>query len=640
MLHRLLAATLLAAMTATVAWASPASTSLPPPGQLAVALSAATELDAVTVSARGTAADLPTALATDLVDPQAAIAAPSDFQDLVTRVPGVVPTGQNGLFETFSIRGSGGNGILILVGGTPVTAQRRAGVPVAFVEPALLGEVNVTRGPAVVHFGPGALGGAVSIEPRWFDGTELRAGYADNGHEAMLMAGTGNDSFSLGAARHRAGPAEAGDGSPIHTGYTRASASLQWRHDIGRFSLDALLMPSQAEDIGKSNIRYPVRDTTYPEDDHTLARLRLRDDTGFEVSVHGHDQSLTTWNRRPDRDDTFAYVASLDLGATVQKSFTRGDMHGNVGLDYLGRRDVTGFDADGSILNRSYTLEDAREDAWSLFAIGDWRLAPAWALEAGARHSRLHQDHAGAGSSDSDSAYTLGLVFAPGAGGRFSANLSSGYRFPTLEERFFSGVTPQGEIVGNPDLGAEHSLGLDLGYAWRGNGWGMEVHVWRMEVDDLIQQVELAPDVNGYTNIGEARLHGAEAALDFSPTDRLELHASATLVRGKDKASGDPLYGMGPVSTRIDALYHVNDALQVGLGYSHRFSADRPGFEELPRDAVDVVDAELRYRVNDDLGLRLYLRNALDERYFATTDELSALAPGRSVGVELVWRRQ
>src|SRR5690606_17869845 len=309
-----------------------------------------------------------------------------------------------------------------------------------------------------------------------------------------------------------------------------------------------------------------------------------------------------------------------------------------VGLEYLGRRDVTGFDADGSWLDRSYTLRDAGEDGWSLFALGDWRFARGFALEAGARHSRLRQQHAGADSSDSDTAFTTGLVFAPEGGGRFSANLSSGYRFPTLEERFFSGVTPQGEIVGNPDLGAEHSLGLDLGYAWHGRGWGAELHLWRMEVDDLIQQVELTPEANGFTNIGEARLHGAELALDWTATEQLELEASAQLVRGKDAGTGQPLYGMGPVTTRLDARYHLSDATRLGLGYSHRRSADRPGFEELPRKAVDVVDAELRHAFGDHLGLRLYLRNAFDATYFATEDELSALAPGRSVGVEVVWR--
>ena len=49
--------------------------------------------DVIRVTARGTANDWPSALATDVLTYQEAIAAPSDFQDLITRVPGVGATG-------------------------------------------------------------------------------------------------------------------------------------------------------------------------------------------------------------------------------------------------------------------------------------------------------------------------------------------------------------------------------------------------------------------------------------------------------------------------------------------------------------------------------------------------------------------
>ena len=302
--------------------------------------------EAVNVTAKGTAADWPSALATDVLTWQDAIGAPSDFQDLITRVPGIGATGQNGIFETFSIRGSGGNGILVLVGGMPVTAQRRAGVPVSFVEPSLLGEINVTRGPAVVHFGPGALGGAISIEPRWFDAATIAAGYANSGNEANLMGGFGTDTFSIAAARHQAGDSEAANGTPLNTSFQRESGSLQYRTQFADYTLDALLLPSRTTNIGKSNSRFPTRDTTYPKDEHTVARLRLRRDNGFQASVHSHDQSLITYNQRPGSPDTYASVESTDVGVTVQQTFVVGDFSNDIGVEFLGRRGVTGFDAD------------------------------------------------------------------------------------------------------------------------------------------------------------------------------------------------------------------------------------------------------------------------------------------------------
>ncbi|HVT31155.1 MAG TPA: TonB-dependent receptor [Rhodanobacteraceae bacterium] len=591
--------------------------------------------EVVRVTAKGTAADVPDALAIEFVDFEHAVAAPADFQDLVTQLPGVGATGQNGLFETFSIRGSGANGILILVGGIPITAQRRAGVPVAFVEPSLLGDVAATLGPAVVHYGPGALGGAVSIEPRWFDAPFANASYATGGDEALLAAGLGSDSYSIAAARHQAGDSEAANGAPLNTSYERESALLQYRGSAGAFDVDAFLLPSRTENIGKSNSRYPARDSTYPEDSHTLGRVRLRHAGGLEASVFAHDQYLGTWNRRPGSPDTFAGVSSTDYGATLQQTFETGAIDTNIGFDYFGRRNVDAYDASASVLDRDYTLRGARENDYSLFAIADWRVAPALALEFGGRWTATSQDHRGDDSNDSDGALTAGAVWKPTAATRVTLNAAGGYRFPTLEERFYTGVTPQGEVVGNPNLSSEHSRGVDLGYAWHPGAWGFEAHAWRNEVRDLIQLTPIAEGIDGYDNLGKGTLYGAEAIVGFAPNERFSLLGSVALVRGHDQ-TGAPLYGIPPVTSAIEAHYTFGD-FTLGGRYSHRAAMDRPGFEEVERDSVELADFDLRWNVSRSWRLQLFVRNLFDEDYYATADELSSFGPERSVGVSASW---
>lgn len=592
--------------------------------------------DAVNVTAKGTAADFPSALATDVVNWQEAVGAPSDFQDLITRVPGIGATGQNGIFETFSIRGSGGNGILVVVGGMPITAQRRAGVPVSFVEPTLLGQISVTRGPSTVHFGPGALGGSISVEPRWFDAASVMGSYASSGDEVTLSAGFGNEMFSVGVAHHQADDNQSANGTPLNTSFERDSASFQYRTRLGDYELDALLLPSRTEDIGKSNSRYPARDSTYPKDEHTLGRLRLRGDNGFEASLHGHDQSLLTYNQRPGSPDTYAFVEGRDIGGTVQQTYDRGEFSHNIGLEFLNRRDVNGFDARTTLANRTYSLLDASEDSWSLFGVSDWTVSEQFALELGARYSHVSQDQRGGSSSDADTAFTAGAIWTPTTSSRWTLNLSSGYRFATLEERFFAGVTPQGDIVGNPNLSSESSVGWDLGYAWQAGDWATEVHLWRTDVEDLIQLFAVRPGVNGYTNVGRAKLYGSEGAVSWTPNAHLLLRASGTLVRSKDEVTGNPLYGAPPVTGTLEARYDFSD-FTFGAFYTHRWSMKRPGFEEVRRDAVDVVDLDLTYHVNPAWNVQLYVRNALNEDYVATADTLSALAPERSVGFTVNW---
>jgi iron complex outermembrane receptor protein len=588
-------------------------------------------------AARGTAADSPDALAVDVVRYEEAIAAPADFQDLITRIPGVGATGQNGIFETFSIRGSGANEVQILYASMPLTAQRRAGVPVSFVEPILLGDIAVTRGPAVVHYGPGALGGAVSVEPRWFDSAVLAGNYASGGDESLVAGGIGGESFSIGAACHQSDDTEAPEGTPLHTQFERASAVLQYRREFGDFAFDAMLSPSRTEDIGKSNSRFPARDTIYPHDDHTVGRVRLRHSNGFQASVQGHEQDLRTVNRRPGFATTFADVESRDIGATVQQTFATGDWRHDIGFEYLGRRNVDAFDATGTISNRKYTLRDANEDGWSLFAISDWEVSDRFSMEFGARHSGIDQENKGADLDDSDTGFTAGAVWRPNDAHRLSLNLARGYRFASLEERFFSGVTAQGEVVGNPDLSSERSLGIDLGHAWSAGNWRTEVHLWHNDVDDLIQLTAVAPGVNGFENIADAKLWGAEAAIGWTPVDGLALRAGWAVVNSEDERTDDPLFGSPPVTTELEAKWRFADAWTIGARYMHRSDMDDPGFEEVERDSVDVLDAELSWRVSPSWTLKLYAQNLFDEEYFATADALSALAPERSIGVSVVW---
>lgn len=597
----------------------------------------ATRLGPIEVTARGTAADWPSALATATLDYGEAIAAPVDVQDWLLRTPGVAATGQNGLFETFSIRGNGGNAILTLVGGMPITAQRRAGVPLSFLDPLLLGDVSVTRGPAVTHFGPGALGGAVSLEPRWFDGPALAARFASGGNEQLVMAATGGPAFSLAVARHEAGNTEAPDGAPLNTAYQRDSAVLQVRGRAGELDVDAMLMPSRSTDIGKSNSRFPARSTLYPIDRHTLGRLRLRHANGVEFGLRGHAQRLDTLNQRPGSPDTFASIEGTDFGATLQRRFAAGSVDYNVGLEYLGRRDVDGFDARGTLANRTDSLKDARESNLSLFAIADWTPTSTLDIELGARGTRVTQRQRGADADDRDAAFTAGAVWQPTAGTRWTFNLSSGYRFPTLEERYFSGVTAQGDIAGNPNLGSEHSLGIDVGLQWNDGRWSGSTHVWRMGVDDLIQLARLQGDLNGYVNIGEARLYGAESDVDVRLGPSWSLRGSAAYTRGEDRRTGLPLYGIGPPDLAFEAR-HEGERHAVALRYAHRSRMRRPGFEEVARSAVDTLDLDASYRLRDDLEVRVFVRNALDQRYFATADVLSALAPERSIGLQLLWQ--
>jgi iron complex outermembrane receptor protein len=158
-----------------------------------------------------------------------------------------------------------------------------------------------------------------------------------------------------------------------------------------------------------------------------------------------------------------------------------------------------------------------------------------------------------------------------------------------------------------------------------------------MGVDDLIQLARLQGDLNGYVNIGEARLYGAETEVDLRLDERWSLRASGAWTRGEDRRTGQPLYGIGPPDVAFEAR-HEGQRHTFAVRYAHRSRMRRPGFEEVARSAVDTLDLDAGFRLREDLELRVFVRNAFDQRYFATADVLSALAPERSIGLQLMWQ--
>ena len=94
---------------------------------------------------------------------------PGSVLDAVVEIPGVSQNGQAGLFQVFSVRGVSRQRVLTMLDGVRLTSERRAGVSASFVDPLLLGELDVLRGPASTYYGSGALGGALQMLPRSFE---------------------------------------------------------------------------------------------------------------------------------------------------------------------------------------------------------------------------------------------------------------------------------------------------------------------------------------------------------------------------------------------------------------------------------------------------------------------------------------
>ena len=88
-----------------------------------------------------------------------------------------------------------------MVSGVRITDERRSGPATSFVDPLLMGSVEVLRGPATTFHGSGALGGMIQVLPRRFADWTVQTGWASAGDARFLMAGGGGEHWSIGIAR-------------------------------------------------------------------------------------------------------------------------------------------------------------------------------------------------------------------------------------------------------------------------------------------------------------------------------------------------------------------------------------------------------------------------------------------------------
>jgi iron complex outermembrane receptor protein len=575
------------------------------------------------------ATSAPLGTSSTVLDPVRVVGTPSDLADVVVAAPGVSQNGQGGHFQVFSVRGVSRHRIMNLVSGMRVFSERRAGASVSFVDPLLMDSVEVLRGPATTLHGSGALGGVVQVFPRRCEGWCAQTGYDSSGDEHYQVVGAGAGSWSVGFARRDAGDARAADGSRLNSHFTQYSATVSrsWGRGPRRYAL--LYIPALAEDVGKANTDYPERTTEYPRERHQMLQLSVDADEGWRLDGWLHAQDLTTEVVEQAAGRSEVTNESLDYGIRWEH---RGKLSDGAsllwGLQTVGRHDV---DADET--GQSPSLDDAREIEGGAFATVRWS-RPTTDFEVGGRLSWQNQKNAGL--ADEDTAAVNGFV---GASHRFGdrvelrGGVSSGLRFPSLSERFYTGTTGAGQIVGNADLDPERSLNTQVSVRWLGRKTLVNAAVFRNEIDDYIERVEIAEDLLTFRNLTSGTLQGVELQTIVLPTERWSLTFGGHVVRGRDD-DDRPLADVPPYQTYVE-LRHRRGAWSFETRLTHRAAKTDPGSAEKRLPAADELGATVSYRLAETWSLAVTGSNLLDEEYFLATDRKAPPAPERSVGIRI-----
>jgi len=563
----------------------------------------------------------------------------ADVVELVDGIPGVAEAGQGGLFQAYSIRGTGGQRVMTLVAGTRIVTERRAGATASFIDPLLLETANVVRGSYSTYYGSGALGGVLEAVPKRFDATTALAGWESQGNANYQVVGLGLGRWSLAVAHRGSDETETPDGTELPSQFDQFSATVArtWQLSSG-IELDLVVVPSLADDIGKPNRRYPSRVTTYPDERHLVTRFAIRRPGVWHLDLYGHPNSLDSQNLTSD-ERSLVENRAFDFGLNLQRELALpAAFAARVGLDYFGRRGVEATETVEDLAtgaSESFTTLDGSENEAAVYG-SVRRNFGLLAAEVGARFTYIDQSNVGSDTVD-DTATTgfIGFTLPVGGGFELVANVGTGFRFPGLSERYYSGSTGRGEVIANSALDPERSLTTDLGVRFFGDRVYVAAFVYRNEIDDYIERIDIEPGVRTYVNLTAGTIKGFELEGFVLATDRLRFEWSGMITKG-EADDGAPLAEIPANRFTLGGRYN-GGPWRGALRWQHRFELDDPGPGEVATGAADIVSASVGYVLSNGLELSLFGTNLLDETYLPTPDDLAVPAPGRSIGVGIGW---
>ena len=586
---------------------------------------------------------------------------PANITEGIQDVPGVAALGSGGFSLVPSIRGLARKRILYLVDGARIESDRRTGPNASFVNPSDIDRIEVLRSPSSVFYGSDAEGGVVHIltkSPGFEPGVRgrLSLGYGSvNGEKGLGLAvegARGALAFSLSFQGLDAGNYRAPGGDRVlQSQYSQGGVLAKISHRTDKRQIDLSYLGARGTDIGKPNNTAATKPTWYPRENQNLFQFRWKErevwggEIQFQAFVNPNfiETQTDTYDGGKTKE-SFSRTGSTDFGAQFSYGIkTAPWLRIEGGVDYFGRGGAEAanrydtFDSSGAVTSTTNELsftDGSRSDA-GLFISADYTGIRNLDLLAGARYDVIRMDALPLGAEATvrarDSAFTGFMAASYGLTDTLTvfANVGKAYRLPSLGERFYTGISGRGFIVGQPGLRPETSLNVDGGIKMLGKRFFAGLYAFRYEISDMIERYRLDPSTYTYGNIEKGRIQGLELEAEYFVLPGWKVFGNVATLRGRSLATGDRLNDIPPVrfyaGTRVwrgNLSAEINAAVQL--------RKDNPGPAEVSVRSSKLVNLRVAYILRG-LSVHATLANAINESYIARADSEAMLEPGRNL---------
>lgn len=270
------------------------------------------------------------------------------------------------------------------------------------------------------------------------------------------------------------------------------------------------------------------------------------------------------------------------------------------------------------------------QDSLAVYAQDQWRLSSSLHLTSG-----LRVDHV-RGFSPAASP-RLVMAFRPDERESFKLMWARSFRSPNVYERFYEdgGVSQYSnhalkpERVGSTEAAWEYLLP---------SGHSFSANAYYTRLSKLIEATSVSNEPDGpiqYRNVGRVSLRGVDLGVEQRSTDGWTWRMSASWMDARDEA-GDRLSNAPSAMFKGHVITPQWQNWQLGAEWN--LIAQRQGRVEVP--TALVVNANLRYRVDEHQSLAVHVNNVLDRRYSdpSTPDVALSSIPQPRRSLRLDWR--
>ena len=590
----------------------------------------------------------------------------STLGDTLNGIPGVSATSFGPNSSRPVIRGLDAERVRIMQNGIGILDASSLSFDHAVsLDPLVIEQIEVIRGPAALLYGGSAVGGVVNAIDHRIP-TEKLEGIAGRAEASVGGADSQNN---------LAGVVDIGNGKiAVHAdAYTRKTSDL----DIPGFAVSS--RKNRVDGTTRDNRGRLVNSNASSEGGALGASLTF-DDGYAGISYSGFRNNYGTVAdpavRADMQSDRWDFASEIrELGNVIERikfklahtDYQHQEIEsGAVGTTFKNRGLEGSFEAGHASIGNMKGVLGVQFQNSNFEALGDEAFVPSVNTQSKALYiyeelpldqlklsfgGRIEHVALNAGAFKDDSAknnsfnpasYAFGGLYTFNSNWSLATNLSHNERAPSYFELYANGAhlaTGQYEI-GNPNFDKERSNGVDAQMRWKDgkNSFNFGAYYTRFSsflgllgTGDIDAESELP--IAQFSSFA-ATFKGLEADGRFNIADNLDLTLRGDYVRATNRDSGDPLPRIAPLRLG-GGLHYQKNSFGARMDVLHAFKQDRTSENELVTDSYTNLSAIVTYKLPTKLGLEVYAKanNLLDQEIREHTSFLKDIAPqaGRSL---------